>query len=102
MPFVVTENCAACRYTECVQVCPVACFHADEQMLYIDPELCIDCGACAPRCPVKAIYDLADLPPTLAHWAEVNAERAITLPVLTQRQQPLPGAADKRASLGLA
>jgi ferredoxin len=102
MAFVVTDNCDACRYTECVQVCPVACFHADEQMLYIDPDLCIDCGACAPRCPVKAIYDLADLPDEMAHWAAVNAERVLQLPVLAKRQQPLPGADAKRAALGLA
>ncbi|MES2972967.1 MAG: 4Fe-4S binding protein [Pseudomonadota bacterium] len=102
MPFVVTENCDACRYTECVQVCPVACFHADDTMLYIDPDLCIDCGACVPRCPVKAIYDAADLPDALAGWAAINAERAPGLPVISKRQDPLPGAAQKRAALGLA
>lgn len=100
MPFVVTENCESCRYTECVQVCPVACFHAGEQMLYIDPDLCIDCGACVPRCPVEAIHDAADLPDELAHWAGINASRAVELPVIKKRLEPLPGALEKRARLG--
>lgn len=102
MPFVVTENCDACRYTECVQVCPVACFHADESMLYIDPDLCVDCGACAPRCPVKAIYDIDDLPDALAHWADINAQRAPALPVISKKQAPLASAAARRATLGYA
>ena len=59
MPFVVTDNCVGCRFTYCVSVCPVDCFHGDEQMLYIDPGVCIDCGACEPQCPVHAI-DMVD------------------------------------------
>src|SRR5207253_1130600 len=56
MTTIVTENCNGCRYTDCVTVCPVACFHADDKMLYIDNEVCIQCSACIPTCPVHAIY----------------------------------------------
>ena len=55
MAYVVTDLCSGCRYTECVTVCPVECFHVDERMTYIDPDNCIDCGGCAPICPVGAI-----------------------------------------------
>ena len=57
MTFVVTSNCHGCRYTDCVLVCPVDCFHGDQDMLYIDPDVCIDCGACEPECPNTAIYE---------------------------------------------
>jgi NAD-dependent dihydropyrimidine dehydrogenase PreA subunit len=62
MTHVVTDNCHLCRFTDCVTVCPVECFHADEERTYIDPEVCIDCGACIPACPVHAIYDALDMP----------------------------------------
>ena len=54
MPYVVTDNCQRCRFTDCVEVCPVDCFYADKEMLYIHPDECIDCGACEPACPVEA------------------------------------------------
>ncbi|MFZ0650053.1 MAG: 4Fe-4S binding protein, partial [Pseudolabrys sp.] len=54
MPHVVTDNCHLCRFTDCVAVCPVECFHSDEERTYIDPDVCIDCGACIPACPVHA------------------------------------------------
>jgi ferredoxin len=75
MAYVVTENCLKCRFTDCVLVCPVDCFYGDEQMLYIDPEECIDCGACAPACPVEAIYEADELPAAFAKWEEINEER---------------------------
>jgi ferredoxin len=98
---VVTENCQQCRYTECVTTCPVACFHGDEQMLYIDPVECIDCGACVPACPVQAIFSIYDLPPEKEAWTAINAERSPKLPVVKTQQEPLPGADAKRAELGL-
>jgi ferredoxin len=102
MTFVVTEHCRDCRYTDCVAVCPVDCFHADERMLYIDPARCIDCGACIPECPVEAIYEEGTLPRELEHWLAINAERAKLLPVLNVKVAPL-GTADERASsLGYA
>ena len=101
MTHVVTENCDQCRFTECVTVCPVACFHGDQSHLYIDPDVCIDCGACVPVCPVKAILDSFDLEPAREQWIEVNRERAKALPVIRDKGQPLPTAAAKRESLGL-
>ena len=101
MTHVVTENCDRCRFTECVAVCPVACFHGDQSHLYIDPDVCIDCGACVPVCPVKAILDSFDLEPAREQWIEVNRERAKALPVIRDKGQPLPTAAAKRESLGL-
>jgi ferredoxin len=82
-----------CRFTECVAVCPVECFHADEERTYIDPEVCIDCSACIPACPVRAIYEVIDIPDDQRHWIEINAERSHALPVMYAKQDPLPTAA---------
>ena len=101
MPVYVTDNCEACRYTECVKVCPVSCFHGDAQMLYVDNDCCIDCFACIPACPVQAIVSHDDLPEDKQHWIEVNAERAAALPIVKKPSDPLPTAAAKRAALGL-
>ncbi len=76
MPYVVTDLCAGCRYTECVSVCPVECFHFDESMVFIDPENCIDCGGCAPVCPVGAIHPSHQLPAEKREWIEINRVRA--------------------------
>lgn len=100
MPHVVTENCALCRFTECIAVCPVECFHADAERVYIDPDVCIDCGACIPACPVRAIVDSIDLAPEDAGWIEVNRERSAALPLITQKQPPLLTAEQRRAELG--
>lgn len=100
MAFVVTGNCKGCRFTDCVAVCPVECFHADAEMLYIDPDECIDCGACVPECPVEAIFDETELPDDQAQWKEVNAEKAPSLPVLTETTDPLPTAEDRKKELG--
>ena len=100
MTTVVTENCKGCRYTDCVTVCPVECFHGDEEMLYIDNDVCIDCGACIDECPVEAIFEEDDLPDHLKHWVEINAERAPSLPVISEQEDPLPGAEDRKAELG--
>lgn len=100
MPHVVTARCERCRYTECVAVCPVECFHADAQRLYIHPVVCIDCGACVPACPVRAIVDVFDLAAGSEDVVARNAERSQVLPLITQRQAPLPGADARRAELG--
>jgi ferredoxin len=100
MPLVVTDNCRLCRFTECVTVCPVSCFHADEEMTYIDNDVCIECHACVAACPVKAIYDVEDLPEHLAAWIRINAERSSSLPGLKVKQEPLPTAAKRRSQLG--
>lgn len=101
MTMVVTENCELCRYTECVKVCPVACFHGDDRMLYIDADTCIDCCACIPACPMQAIYQDSDLPPALQKWAQINRERAQALPQITKSSRPLETAAAKRVTLRL-
>ena len=72
MTFVVTDHCRHCRYTDCVAVCPVECFHGDAEMLYIDPVVCIDCGACVPECPVEAIYEEGSLPAELEYLPGVE------------------------------
>ncbi len=100
MTTVVTDNCQRCRYTDCVEVCPVACFHADAEMLYIDNEVCIDCAACIPVCPVQAIYEETDLPEDKTHWIEINAERAPKLPEIEETEEPLPTAEARKAELG--
>jgi ferredoxin len=100
MTFVVTDNCQKCRFTDCVAVCPVDCFHADADMLYIDPEECIDCGACVPECPVEAIYDEAQLPDNLQDWVKINKERAPKLPVINDTEEPLPTATARKKELG--
>lgn len=68
------------------------CFHGDDEMLYIDPQRCIDCGACVPECPVEAIYPEGSLPDEHAAWLGINAERAPRLPVVREKQAPLAGA----------
>lgn len=100
MTYVVTDNCQKCRFTDCVTVCPVDCFHADAEMLYIDPDECIDCGACVPECPVQAIYDEADLPDDKQSWIQINADKAPDLPVINEKEDPLPTAEDRRKELG--
>ncbi len=82
MTYVIAEPCIGTKDTACVDVCPVDCIHpkTDEdefegaEMLYIDPDECIDCNACVPACPVSAIFADDDLPDKWAHYAEVNAE----------------------------
>ena len=100
MTFVVTSNCNGCRFTDCVAVCPVECFHGDDKMLYIDPDECIDCGACVPECPVEAIYDETELPTNLQEYKEINAERAKGLPVVNEKGTPTPGADQRKKDLG--
>jgi ferredoxin len=90
-----------CRFTDCVVVCPVDCFHADDEMVYVDPDECIDCGACVPECPVEAIFPEDEVPEDQKKWIEINAEKAPDLPVITEKLDPLPTAADKRKQLGL-
>ena len=100
MTFVVTDNCKGCRFTDCVAVCPVDCFHGDGDMLYIDPGECIDCGACVPECPVEAIYDESQLPDDKKDWIKTNADKAPSLPVINQKGDPSPGAEERKQALG--
>ena len=69
-------------------------------MLYIDPDVCIDCSACIPECPVEAIFEEDDLPEGLENWVEINAEKAPDLPLIEEPMEPLPEAEDRKADLG--
>ena len=100
MTHVVTGPCDRCRYTDCAATCPVACIHVDETRAYIDPGVCIDCGACVPACPVHAIVEEFDLPEAERHWLEVNASSAKRHPALRAKLPPLPGAEERRRELG--
>ena len=100
MTIVVTDNCQLCRFTECVSVCPVECFHSDDTMVYIDNDICIDCRACIPVCPVKAIFAEEDLSPEQMRWVAMNAEKSRLCPIISEKQEPLPTAERRRAELG--
>ena len=84
MTFVVTENCIKCKYTDCVDVCPVDCFYEGPNFLVIHPEECIDCALCEPECPVEAIFEEDDVPPDQVHFIQLNAELAAEWPNISE------------------
>ena len=90
MTYVVVDNCIACKYTDCVEVCPVDCFYEGENMLVIHPDECIDCGVCEPECPAEAIKP--DTEPGMEDWVEFNRKWSEAWPNTTQKQDPLPEA----------
>lgn len=92
MTHVVTDACVRCKYTDCVDVCPVDCFKEGPHFLVIDPDECIDCAVCIPECPVNAIYAEEDLPADQRHFIAINAERSPGWPVISKRKPPLPDA----------
>jgi ferredoxin len=92
MTFVVTENCIKCKYMDCVEVCPVDCFHEGPNFLVIDPEECIDCAVCEPECPAEAIFAEDDVPASQVHFTALNAELAQQWPVITQKKDAPPDA----------
>lgn len=94
MTFVVNANCIRCKYTDCVEVCPVDCFHEGPNFLVIDPEECIDCTLCEPECPVDAILSEDELPPDQQHFLELNAELSKVWPVLTEKKDAPEDAAE--------
>lgn len=115
MAYVVADPCIKCKYTDCVAVCPVDCFYEGKNMLVINPDECIDCGACEPECPTTAIFEEGDLPSKWQVFTEINAvysgakslddantdgwpahiaEGATTWPNITAQKSPLPGADD--------
>jgi len=89
MTYVVTDNCIRCKYTDCVEVCPVDCFHEGPNFLVIDPEECIDCTLCEPECPAEAIFAEDDVPANMEHFTALNAELAQQWPVITE-MKPAP------------
>ncbi|AHX11272.1 4Fe-4S binding domain protein [Neorickettsia helminthoeca str. Oregon] len=110
MPHVVTEKCVKCKYTDCVEVCPVDCFHEGEEYLVIDPEVCIDCGVCVPECPIEAIVNdetyidgksleaivsekdssvLTERQSNVKFMATFNRKRSAELPVIVAKKDPM-------------
>ena len=92
MSYVVTESCIQCKYTDCVEICPVDCFHEGPNFLVIYPEVCIDCGVCEPECPVNAIVEESQLTGEQRHFAELNVRYARQWPLITGKTDPLPEA----------
>ena len=84
MPFIVTESCIKCKFTDCVEVCPVDCFHEGPNMLVIDPDECIDCTLCEPECPVNAIMSEDDVPEEMGKFIALNAEMSRIWPVINE------------------
>ena len=95
MTHVVTEACIRCKYTDCVDVCPVDCFREGPNFLTIDPDECIDCAECIPECPVNAIYAEEDVPADQMHMIKLNVELARSgWPSITKRKAPMADADD--------
>tara|TARA_Y100000748_G_C15384920_1_gene445181 strand:- start:226 stop:831 length:606 start_codon:yes stop_codon:yes gene_type:complete len=92
MTYVVTESCIKCKYTDCVEVCPVDCFYEGPEFLVIHPDECIDCGLCEPECPIEAIYADDELPPNQIEFVEINARLADVYENITEAKEPLPDA----------
>ena len=90
MTYVVTDVCIMCKYTDCVEVCPVDCFYEGENMLVINPDECIDCGVCEPECPIGAI--IPDLDPKADAWLAVNRDYSFKWPNLTRKKPALQDA----------
>ena len=96
MTHVVTESCIRCKFTDCVDVCPVDCFREGPNMLVIDPDECIDCAVCIPECPVEAIRAEEDVPADQQHFIALNAELAGAWPSITRTKEALADAEEWR------
>lgn len=94
MTHVVTESCIKCKYTDCVDVCPVDCFREGPNMLVIDPDECIDCAVCIPECPVEAIKAEEDVSSDQQAFIALNQELARGWPSITRTKPALPEAED--------
>ncbi len=92
MTHVVTESCIQCRYTDCVDVCPVDCFREGPNFLSIDPDECIDCAVCVAECPVNAIFAEEDVPADQQKFIQLNIDLARNWPSITKTKAPLPEA----------
>lgn len=87
MAYVVTENCIKCKFTDCVDVCPVDCFHEGPNFLVIDPHECIDCSLCVAECPANAIFIEEALPDDQKHMVALNAELSLLWPVINEKRE---------------
>ena len=93
MAYVITENCIRCKFTDCVEVCPVDCFYEGDNMLAINPDECIDCGVCEPECPVEAIQVGSE---SNVKWQEINRDMALKWPNINKRKQPFSEAEESK------
>ena len=102
MTHVVTENCIKCKFTDCVDVCPVDCFREGPNFLTIDPDECIDCAVCIPECPATAIYAEEDVPADQIAFIKLNAELALLdgWKSITKRKTPMEGADEANGQPG--
>lgn len=100
MTYVVTEACIKCKYTDCVEVCPVDCFYEGPNFLVIHPDECIDCGLCEPECPVEAIFDEDELPAGQEEFVEINARLAESWPNITHKKDAPADADDWKGVTG--
>lgn len=91
MPYLVTDACIKCKYTDCVEVCPVDCFYEGENMLVIHPDECIDCGVCEPECPVEAIKPDSEVD-DIDRWLGLNRQYSEVWPNITRKKEPLADA----------
>ena len=96
MAFVVTETCIKCKYTDCVEVCPVDCFYEGPDFLVIHPDECIDCALCEPECPVDAIFADDEIPEGQEAFEDLNRDLSETWPVISEPPEPPPDADDWR------
>ncbi|WP_432720314.1 ferredoxin family protein [Jeongeupia wiesaeckerbachi] len=90
MTYVVTDACVKCKYTDCVDVCPVDCFREGPNFLVIDPDECIDCTLCVAECPVEAIYAEDDVPADMQDYIALNAELSKSWSAIVEKKDPLP------------
>ncbi len=105
MAHVVTNKCNGCKFTDCVEVCPVACFYEMDNQVVIHPDDCIDCAACVDVCPVQAIYAEQSVPAEFAANIEFNAAQSRQIKdggaaAITVQKDPLPTAAERKKALG--
>lgn len=96
MTYIVLDSCIKCKLTDCVEVCPVDCFHEGPNMLVINPDECIDCTLCEPECPVDAICSEDDIPEGQENFLELNAELSQDWPVIVEAKDPPPDADEWR------
>lgn len=92
MTYVVTENCIRCKYTDCVDICPVDAFHEGPNFLVINPDECIDCDLCVPECPAEAIFADCDVPEDQQPFIAFNVELSAKWPLITSQKEPPPDA----------
>ena len=92
MTYLVNDKCIKCKYTDCVEVCPVDCFYEGPEFLVIHPDECIDCALCEPECPIDAILSEDELPENQIDFIEINAKLADVYPNISEAKEPLPDA----------